>query len=69
MLVPMPELLTTDEAAEYLRLSEPEVIDLVHSQNLPGRFTGSEWRFLKSAIQHWLGTGLPSRQARKEAQP
>jgi excisionase family DNA binding protein len=56
------------EAAAYLRLSEAEVVDLVHSQNLPGRFTGSEWRFLKSAIQHWLTTGLPTRQARKEAQ-
>jgi excisionase family DNA binding protein len=56
------------EAAAYLRLSEAEVVDLVHSQNLPGRFTGSEWRFLKSAIQHWLTTGSPTRQARKEAQ-
>ena len=56
------------EAAEYLRLSEDQVIDLVHSQNLPGRFTGSDWRFLKSAIQHWLSGGLPTSQARKAAQ-
>jgi excisionase family DNA binding protein len=65
---PADEVLTLAEAAAYLRLNEPEVIDLVHSQNLPGRFTGNEWRFLKSAIQHWLSTGLPTRPVRKEAQ-
>lgn len=65
---PAIEVFTLAEAAAYLRLSEAEVIDLVHSQNLPGRFTGSEWRFLKSAIQHWLITGSPTRQSRKAAQ-
>jgi len=65
---PASEVLTLAEAAAYLRLSEANLIDLVHSQSLPGRFTGSEWRFLKSAIQQWLGAGSPTRQARKEAQ-
>jgi hypothetical protein len=35
---------------------------------LPGRFTGSEWRILKSALQQWLTTGTPTLQSRKEAQ-
>jgi excisionase family DNA binding protein len=61
-------VLTLSEAAAYLRLSEADVVALVHGQGLPGRFTGHEWRFLKSAIQQWLGTGAPTRQARKEAQ-
>ena len=65
---PASDVFTLAEAAAYLRLSEADVVDLVHSQNLPGRFTGSEWRFLKSAIQQWLTTGLPTRQARKKAQ-
>jgi excisionase family DNA binding protein len=65
---PASEVLTLAEAAAYLRLSEAELIALVHSQDLPGRFTGREWRFLKSAIQHWLSSGTPTRQARKEAQ-
>lgn len=48
------EVLTLAEAAAYLRLPETEVVNLVHSQGLPGRFAGKEWRFLKAAIQAWL---------------
>ena len=59
------EIVTLAEAAAYLRLSEADIVNLVQAQNLPGRFTGSEWRFLKSAIQQWLAIGSPS-DARKE---
>jgi excisionase family DNA binding protein len=64
---PTQEVLTLAEAAAYLRLPESEVIGLVHSQGLPGRFSGSEWRFLKSAIQEWLRTGSPPPKGTKEA--
>ena len=47
------------EAAAYLRLPEEEVVLLVHSQDLPGRFAGTQWRFLKSAIQEWLSKPPP----------
>jgi excisionase family DNA binding protein len=57
------EVLTLAEAAEYLRISEEEVTDLVRSQNLPGRFTGKEWRFLKAALMGWLMT--PAQEAGK----
>ena len=60
------EVLTLLEAAEYLRLSQPEVIELIHSQGLPARFLGSDFRFLKSAIQDWLRTGI-SPKSNKEA--
>ena len=62
------EVFTLAEAAAFLRVSEVNVIDLLHSQNLPGRFIGSEWRFLKAAIQQWLSTGSSTPEARKEAQ-
>jgi excisionase family DNA binding protein len=62
------EVFTLAETAAYLRVSEADVLDLVGSQNLPGRHIGSEWRFLKSAIQHWLSSGSPTVEARKEAQ-
>jgi len=65
---PASEVFTLAEAASYLRVSEADLINLVRLQNLPGRIIGSEWRFLKSAIQQWLGTGSPTMQARKEAQ-
>ena len=60
------EVLTLAEAADYLRLSESEVIELVDAQGLPARFSGSESRFLKSAIQDWLRTG-PLPRSSKEA--
>jgi excisionase family DNA binding protein len=62
---PHDEVLTLAEAAAYLRLSEPEVVDLVHSQNLPGRFTGKDWRFLKPALMGWLL--IPPQEAGKQA--
>ncbi len=64
---PAGEVLTLAEAAAYLRLPEREVVELVHSQGLPGRIVGSEWRFLKAALQHWLSTGLPTPETRKAA--
>lgn len=51
---PLAEVLTLAEAAAYLRLPEREVLHLVHEQGLPARQAGSEWRFLKAAIQAWL---------------
>jgi len=62
---PTIDVFTLAEAAAYLRVSEPEVVRLVQQQELPGRLLGSEWRFLKSAIQDWLKTPAPrgSREA------
>jgi len=48
--------MTLAEAAAYLRVSEADVLLMAREQGLPGRPIGSEWRFLKSALQHWLGT-------------
>jgi len=62
------EIFTLAEAAAYLRVSEADVLELVNSQNLPGRLVGSDWRFLKTAIQQWLTQGSPSTQSRKAAQ-
>jgi len=42
------------------------VLRLIHNQDLPGRFAGAEWRFLKAAIQEWLSKPLP--RPSKEAQ-
>jgi excisionase family DNA binding protein len=60
------EVLTLKEAAAYLRLGESDVLRLVSEQGLPARQLGTEWRFLKAAIQDWLRTG-PLPKAGKEA--
>jgi excisionase family DNA binding protein len=49
-----PEVLTLDEVAAYLRLS-PDIVQRQATQGLiPGRKIEEGWRFLKSAIDHWL---------------
>jgi excisionase family DNA binding protein len=59
------EVFTLPEAAAYLRVTESELLRLVHDQALPGRQFGTEWRFLKSAIQDWLKT--PPKRGSREA--
>jgi excisionase family DNA binding protein len=63
---PAGEVLTLAEAAAYLRLPEDDVLRMVREQGLHGRQVGSEWRFLKSAIDDWLRSG-PQPKSNKEA--
>jgi excisionase family DNA binding protein len=60
------EVLTLSEAAAYLKVAEADVLRGVEEQALPARRLGNEWRFLKAAIQQWLGTGL-RQKSNKEA--
>jgi len=53
---PAGDVLTLEEAAAYLRLSEDQVAHLARTQDLPGRAVGDVWRFLKTALQDWLRT-------------
>ena len=62
---PTGEVFTFSEAAAYLRVTESVLLQLVHDQALPGRKWGTEWRFLKSAIQDWLKT--PPKPGSREA--
>ena len=62
---PATEVFTLPEAAAYLRVTETDLMRLVHDQALPGRQFGTEWRFLKSAIQDWLKT--PPKPGSREA--
>jgi len=48
--------MTLPEAAAYLRVAEQDVLQLVQEQALPGRKVGDGWRFLKPAVDCWLGT-------------
>jgi excisionase family DNA binding protein len=64
---PASEVFTLAEAAAYLRLAEADVLRMIHEQALPARRVGTEWRFLKTAIQQWLSSAAPSLQANKEA--
>ena len=49
------EVLTLQEAARYLRLPPASVKKYAERGDIPGRQIGKEWRFLKSALNEWLG--------------
>src|SRR5262245_25639272 len=54
----MPELLTTDEAAAYLRLSERKLYELVANGAVPCSKITGRWLFPKAALDRWVTEGL-----------
>lgn len=50
----MPDVLTLEEVATYLRIPK-EIVErqAIHGQ-IPGRRIEDTWRFLKAAIDDWL---------------
>jgi excisionase family DNA binding protein len=54
----MADLLTTEEAATYLRLSERKVYELVAEGALPCTKVTGRWLFPKPALDRWLASGL-----------
>src|SRR5438552_5436130 len=58
MSVHMFDLLTTDEAAAYLRLSERKLYDLVANGAVPCTKATGKWLFPKAALDRWLAAGL-----------
>lgn len=56
----LPDVLTSAEAAEYLRVSEDDVLELAARGDLPGRKIKHQWRFSRLAVVDWL-CRVPSR--------
>ena len=48
------EVLTLEEAANYLKLPLETIEREATQGNIPGRQIADSWRFLKSAIDDWL---------------
>ena len=53
----MPELLTTEEAAEYLRLSERKLYELVAERAVPCSKVTGRWLFPRTALDRWVSAG------------
>lgn len=51
---PMPDVLTLEEVANYLRLPQEVIEKQATKGQLPGRRIEDTWRFLKTAIDDWL---------------
>ncbi|HIC29336.1 MAG TPA: helix-turn-helix domain-containing protein, partial [Rhodospirillales bacterium] len=61
----LSQLMTTREVAEYLRIKERKVYDLVREKRVPCTRVTGKWLFPKHLIDHWLATGteFPDRVA------
>ena len=49
--------LTIEEAAELLGVSVKTFNKVLHSENIPGRKIGREWKFSRQALIDWIGAG------------
>ena len=54
----MNDLLTTDEAASYLRLSERKLYELVANGAVPCTKVTGRWLFPKAALDRWVLAGM-----------
>jgi len=52
---PPPEVMTAEQAGQFLQLDEGAVVDLAERGQLPGRKLGAVWRFSRAALVAWLG--------------
>jgi len=48
------DVLTLEEAADYLRLTPDTIARAATQGHIPGRRIEDTWRFLKAAIDEWL---------------
>lgn len=65
----MNELLTTDEAADYLRMSERKLYELVAKGAVPCTKVTGRWLFPKPALDRWVTGGLALPGAARGAAP
>ena len=49
-----PEILTVKEVSELLKIHESTVYKMIREGRIPAFRIGSEWRFLKDQIVHWM---------------
>jgi excisionase family DNA binding protein len=57
-----PQVMTVQELANYLRLSQAKVYRMAKERSLPAFRVGRSWRFRKDLIDTWIEgkSGFPS---------
>src|SRR5262245_45976380 len=63
----MPDLLTTDEAATYLRLSQRKLYELLAKGSIPCTKVTGRWLFPRAALDRWVMAGLITSAALAQA--
>jgi PTS system nitrogen regulatory IIA component len=54
----MNEIMTLEEVAKYLRVSERTVYDWAQKGDIPGGKLGTAWRFKRADIEQWVSNKL-----------
>ena len=52
------EILNIEEAASLLGVSVKTFNKVLHSERLPARKIGREWKFSRKALIEWVGSGV-----------
>ena len=51
------EIMTIEEAAALLGVSVKTFNKVLHTQSIPARKIGREWKFSRQALIEWIGSG------------
>lgn len=62
----LPEFLTLEEAAAWLRVNPKELASDAESGQFPARRIGGSWRFNRDAILNWFATSAADATTEKE---
>ena len=62
----LPEIMTIEEVAEYLRVSERTVYDWASKGDIPCGKIGTAWRFKRSDIENWVNKRLNTESSKKD---
>ena len=54
------DILNIDEAAELLGVSVKTFNKVLHTEDMPARKIGREWKFSRKALIEWVGSGRSS---------
>ena len=60
------EILNIDEAAAFLGVSARTFSKVLHSEEIPARKIGREWKFSRQALIQWVGEGRSTDFYREE---
>ena len=66
---PDREILTIEQAAELLGVSVKTFNKVLHSQRIPARKIGREWKFSRQALIDWVGNGTSDEFYRDSRDP
>ncbi len=65
---PEREVLNIDEAAALLGVSIKTFNKVLHSEEMPARKIGREWKFSRRALVEWVGAGRASQFYRESGE-